>query len=214
MLLHVNGVDHNFIPIFFVAPILSPFYIFRDKSIHIIFLSSYVPQISVTDIGCEGRCEADGDIVHLPTTGQVVNKPIFTAIIIIIILIILIIIILILLFMWFKCGFKERYGYKINMDFKKRFNFGDKFSTYRLSGVDADGKVPPEEEDSEDQEEYEDEKGSVMTGTEASFNVKPNLNSHNQKKDWRSKEDIDHISNATSSASNRAPVNQRDFLRI
>jgi len=106
--------------------------------------------------------------------------------------------------MWFKCGFKERYGYKVNMDFKKRFNFGDKFSTYRLSGVDADGKVPPEEEESE--EEFEDEKGSVMTGTEASFNVKPNLNSHNQKQDWRSKEDIDHISNATSSASNRAPM--------
>ena len=75
--------------------------------------------------------------------------------------------------LWHRCGFKEKYGYKVNMRLNKSFNVDNKFSSYRLSGVEADGAEP----ESDDDEKAKDGEGSLIE--DDSF-VDPNFAQSNQ----------------------------------
>jgi len=161
-------------------------------------------KINIQQVRCEAACQIGEDFITLPITDIEINRTLYIMVIFCIILIILIIIIIICCVLWHKFGFKEKYGYQINMRLKKNFAVDtNKLSSYRLSGVQAD--VPIEEVDGDDADvkEFRDmDDGSL----DDSF-VDPNFARTNNKIDMRSKDDI-----SSSGASNN--YNQKPFLRI
>ena len=130
-----------------------------------------------------------------------INRTLYICIILVIILIIIILIIIILCVLWHKFGFKEKYGYQINMRLKKNFAVDtNKLSSYRLSGVQAQVPIEVDGDDEPDVKEFRDmDDGSL----DDSF-VDPNFARTNNKLDMRSKDDI----------SSSGTSNQRPFLRI
>jgi len=161
-------------------------------------------KINIQQVRCEAACQIGEDFITLPVTDMEINRTLYIMVIFCIILIILIIIIILCCVLWHKFGFKEKYGYQINMRLKKNFAVDtNKLSSYRLSGVQAD--VPIEEVDGDDADvkEFRDmDEGSL----DDSF-VDPNFARTNNKIDMRSKDDI-----SSSGASNN--YNQKPFLRI
>eukprot|EP00116_Pleurobrachia_bachei_P001308 sb/3461570/ len=116
------------------------------------FVSYKYKSINIAQVRCEAKCDIGEESIVLPVKNIEVNRTLFIVVIFIIILIILIVIIMVCCVLWHQFGFKEKYGYQINMRLNKQFNVGDnKLSSYRLSGVQPDGPLE-EEKEGEDQE--------------------------------------------------------------
>jgi len=160
-------------------------------------------KINIQQVKCTADCLI-GDLNTLPLKDDVsieINRTLYICVIFVIILIIIILIIIVCCVLWHKFGFKEKYGYQINMRLKKNFAVDtNKLSSYRMSGVQADVPVEVDGSDPDVVKEFRDmDDGSL----DDSF-VDPNFARTNNKVDMRSKDDI-----SSSGASN-----QRPFLRI
>ncbi|KAL5248248.1 hypothetical protein ACHWQZ_G017433 [Mnemiopsis leidyi] len=158
-------------------------------------------KINIQQVRCTSECTIGNDFVTAAPLTLEINRTLYICIILVIILIIIILIIIILCVLWHKFGFKEKYGYQINMRLKKNFAVDtNKLSSYRLSGVQAQVPIEVDGDDEPDVKEFRDmDDGSL----DDSF-VDPNFARTNNKLDMRSKDDI----------SSSGTSNQRPFLRI
>jgi len=164
--------------------------------------------INIKQVSCEAECQIEEDVIVLPVKEIEINRTLFICVIFVIVLIIIIIIVIVCCVLWHKFGFKEKYGYQINMRLKKSFDVDNKLSSYRLSGVEADAADEDSDEDIKkefrDMDETKEFRDMDETGSvdDDSF-VDPNFAKTNQKIDMRSKDDVSN-----------QPPNQRPFLRI
>jgi len=146
------------------------------------FVSYKYKSINIAQVRCEAKCDIGEESIVLPVKNIEVNRTLFIVVIFIIILIILIVIIMVCCVLWHQFGFKEKYGYQINMRLNKQFNVGDnKLSSYRLSGVQPDG---PLEEDKTGEDEGDITKEFMDDGSleDESF-TDPNFARGNGEKD-------------------------------
>jgi len=160
-------------------------------------------KINIKQVKCTADCLI-GDINTLPVKDAAeieINRTLYICVVLAIILIIILLIIIVCCVLWHKFGFKEKYGYQINMRLKKNFAVDtNKLSSYRVSGVQADVPIEVDGSDPDIVKEFRDmDDGSL----DDSF-VDPNFARTNNKVDMRSKDDI----------SSSGTSNQRPFLRI